>query len=753
MKDNERTCRIELIEESLSSIGVNELKQTMEDHEIVTLKAQLAKLEEENEMLKSKLLQHENILEGALDAVAIFDENMRFIDVNSAACHMFQLKKKELCQKSLYDFLSLIPKNQLNQMLDTIYQDNPSRNELIVKLENGQVKFLEISVRKKAINGYDLAMIKDVSFKKMLERERTINEQLFKDLFHRAVDGIVIFDQDGAFIDANGSFCTSFEINKNQLKSFVLGDFIDEPDLYKLDRLWNMLKENGSAKGELPVLLKNGSKKVFEFTTTSNIINGFYMAIMRDITEKRSMEMKLYKSEERFREIFENAIDAIMIWEKNGQILKVNQAASRTFELSETELVQRNILDFVDQSSSSFRRVKKEYFQTGAIREELLFHMPNGQNKELEFTSKMDILDGHHLTIFRNVSERKRMEKVLRESEHKFRNIFNAAMDGIILFNNDYEIIEANPTARKILNLSSSDIKSYKICDILFSRMDDLYQEEEVDFYEAKTQEAIYTFDNGEEKILEISLKHHINEDMNLAVFRDVTEKRELEEQLRKSDTLNVVGELAAGIAHEIRNPMTALKGFIQLLQGSVKEDFSMYFNVITSELSRIESIITEFLILARPQAIKFSKKDLGIIMKETTELLNAQAILVNVQMILEIEENLPLIYCEPNQLKQVFINVLKNAIEVMPNGGQIDVKIKQKDQDNLLVSITDRGSGIPEDKIKRLGQPFYTTKERGTGLGLMVSYKIIEEHQGQVDVESEEGKGTTFHITLPIRQ
>ncbi|WP_407941571.1 PAS domain S-box protein [Metabacillus schmidteae] len=729
------------------------MKQTMEDHEIVTLKAQVAKLEEENEMLKFKLLQHENILEGALDAVAIFDENMRFIDVNSAACHMFQLQKKELCRKSLYDFLSLIPKNQLNQVMEAIYQGDPSSNELIVKLENGQVKFLEISVRKQAINGYDLAMIKDVSFKKMLERERTINEQLFKDLFHRAVDGIVIFDQDGAFIDANGSFCTSFEITKNQLNSFVLGDFIDGPDLYKLDRLWIMLKENGSAKGELPVLLRNGSKKVFEFTTTSNIINGFYMAIMRDITEKRSMEMKLYKSEERFREIFENAIDAIMIWERNGQIQKVNQAASRTFELSEAELVQRNILDFVDQNSSSFHRVKKEYFQTGAIREELLFHMPNGQNKELEFTSKMDILDGHHLTIFRNVSERKRMEKVLRESEHKFRNIFNAAMDGIILFNNEYEIIEANPAARKILNLSSSDIKSYRICDILFSKMDDLYQEDELDSYEAKTQETIYTFDNGEEKILEISLKHHINEDMNLAVFRDVTEKRELEEQLRKSDTLNVVGELAAGIAHEIRNPMTALKGFIQLLEGSVKDDFSMYFNVITSELSRIESIITEFLILARPQAIKFSKKDLGIIMKETTELLSAQAILVNVQMILEIEDNLPLIYCEPNQLKQVFINVLKNAIEVMPKGGQIDVKIKQKNEDNLFVSITDRGSGISEDKIKRLGQPFYTTKERGTGLGLMVSYKIIEEHQGQVDVESEEGKGTTFHITLPIRQ
>ncbi|WP_306821497.1 PAS domain-containing sensor histidine kinase [Metabacillus litoralis] len=729
------------------------MKQTMEDREIVALKAQLAQVEKENEMLKFKLLQHENILEGALDAVAIFDENMRFIDVNSAACHMFQLQKKELCKRNLYDFLSLIPSNQIRQVIDDIYHDDPVRKELIVKLDNGQVKFLEISLRKKAINGYDLAMIKDVSFKKMLERERTINEQLFKDLFHRAVDGIVIFDQNGDFIDANGSFCASFEITKMQLNSFGLEDFIDKHEKYRLDNLWKMLKENGSAKGELPVILKNGSKKIFEFTTTSNIIDGFYMAIMRDITEKRSMEIQLYKSEERFREVFENAIDAIMIWDKHGQIMKVNQAASRTFELNETELVRRNILDFVDQTSPSFLKVKNEYFNTGAIREELLFHMPNGQNKELEFTSKMDILDGHHLTIFRNVSERKRMEKILRESEHKFRSIFDGAMDGIILFNHSFEIIEANETAKKILNLKSEDIKSSRICDILFSHAHADPEYKTLESYEENIQEIMYTNENGEEMILEIALKNHINENMNLAVFRDVTEKRELEEQLRKSDTLNVVGELAAGIAHEIRNPMTALKGFIQLLEGSVKEDFSMYFNVITSELSRIESIITEFLILARPQAIQYSNKDIGTIVKETMELLNAQAILVNVQMQLNIEENLPLLFCEPNQLKQVFINVLKNAIEVMPDGGQIDVTVKRKNEDQLLISIRDRGSGISQDKIKRLGQPFYTTKERGTGLGLMVSYKIIEEHQGQVEVESEEGKGTTFHITLPITQ
>ncbi|QNF31021.1 PAS domain S-box protein [Metabacillus sp. KUDC1714] len=727
----------------------------MEENEIVTMKEQLAELKAENELLKTKVLQHENILEGALDAVAIFDEQMRFIDVNSSACHMFQLTKIELCKRNLYDFLTLIPKNEIKQLVDELYKKDSFGKEVVVKLENGQVRFLEISLHRRAFNGYDLAMLKDVSFKKMLERERTINEQLFKDLFHRAVDGIVIFDQHGSFIDANGSFCTSFEINKVQLNSYALNDFIDKQDNDKLDKLWGVLKENGSAKGELPVVLKNGDKKIFEFTTTSNIINGFYMAIMRDITEKRSMELKLYKSEERFREIFENAIDAIMIWRKDGQILRVNQAASRTFELAEEELVTRNILDFIDQTTLAFAKVKKEYFQMGAIREELLFHMPNGQNKELEFTSKMDIAEGHHLTIFRNVSERKRMVKILKESEQKFRKIFDGAMDGIVLFNNDFEIIEANPSAMRILNGSSENIISFNLYELLFSdlKQDRVHTEFASTYWEESLQEITYKFENGEEKILEFTLKSNINENMNLAVFRDVTEKRELEEQLRKSDTLNVVGELAAGIAHEIRNPMTALKGFIQLLEGSVKDDFSMYFNVITSELSRIESIITEFLILARPQAIKYLKIEIGKIMKETIDLLNAQAILVNVQMKLSLEKDLPLIYCEPNQLKQVFINVLKNAIEVMTKGGQIDVQIKRKDERHIVVSIIDRGTGISEDKIKRLGQPFYTTKERGTGLGLMVSYKIIEEHRGIVDVESEEGKGTTFHITLPINQ
>ncbi|PLT28972.1 ATP-binding protein [Peribacillus deserti] len=224
-----------------------------------------------------------------------------------------------------------------------------------------------------------------------------------------------------------------------------------------------------------------------------------------------------------------------------------------------------------------------------------------------------------------------------------------------------------------------------------------------------------------------------------------------MQEQLRKSDTLNVVGELAAGIAHEIRNPMTALKGFIQLLEGSIQEDFSTYFRVITSELQRIETIITEFLVLAKPQAVKFLQKDINVILKDTIELLTAQSLMQNIQFETDYNSGIENIYCEGNQLKQVFINIIKNAIEVMPAGGTIKVKTDRYKDKFVGISISDQGQGIPEEKIKKLGEPFYTTKERGTGLGLMVSYKIIEEHKGWIDVESKVGSGTTFHIFLPL--
>ncbi len=621
-----------------------------------------------------------------------------------------------------------------------------------MNLTKNEIEYQELLVKVQALEMENQSLKSENDKLKVtydrVEKDWLENEQMFRDLYHRSPDGILILNESGKIVDANPSFCKSLKMKKKQLLHISLEDLIEPNYKYKAEKINNVLLKSGRVRGDLPLVTQEDEKRIFDFTGTTNTYNNLYTLILRDITEKREMEEELRKSEERFREMFEHAIEAIIIWDDRFKIIRANESASRMFELPNKQLLEHSLLDFV-KDDEEFQAMYEEFNRKGQIREELPFNMPNGEQKQLEFTSKKHVIDGYNMTAFRNVSERKRMVKELIDSELKFRKIFDSVMDGIVLLNNNFKIIAINPVAASILEVSDIASIGKKLDDII-GLPSGSFDEKFANQMQYKGEKE-FILHNGKEKIIEYAYKRQMISNVHMALFRDVTDKKEMEERLRKSDTLSVVGELAAGIAHEIRNPMTALKGFIHLLQASVKEDFSMYFDVITTELKRIESIITEFLILAKPQALHYEKKDLSKVMSDTIELLRPQATLGNVQIVFQHNDQLPEMFCEPNQLKQVFINIIKNGIEVMPKGGSIFVKMFQEVPNHFVISIADEGSGIHKDKLKRLGEPFYTTKERGTGLGLMVSYKIIEEHRGKIDVTSEVGVGSEFRITLPL--
>ncbi|AJO17270.1 Sporulation kinase E [Bacillus paralicheniformis] len=237
-----------------------------------------------------------------------------------------------------------------------------------------------------------------------------------------------------------------------------------------------------------------------------------------------------------------------------------------------------------------------------------------------------------------------------------------------------------------------------------------------------------------------------------MLISEDITNQKRSEKMLMKSEMLSAVGQLAAGIAHEIRNPLTSLKGFLQLMIQSKKYQKD-YAEVMMSEFIRLEAIINEFLVLAKTKSTTFDPVQVNSIVEDVCMVLESQAVLNNVRIEKQLSGDLPEILAVSNELKQVFLNILKNAIEAMEDAeGFITIR-SYYEKDSVFITFEDQGKGISKDVLEKLGEPFYTTKEKGTGLGLMVTFKIIENHGGSIHFESEEGKGTTVKLKLPIKE
>lgn len=233
-----------------------------------------------------------------------------------------------------------------------------------------------------------------------------------------------------------------------------------------------------------------------------------------------------------------------------------------------------------------------------------------------------------------------------------------------------------------------------------------------------------------------------------VAMLKDISDKKEAEEMMIRSEKMSVAGQLAAGIAHEIRNPLTSLKGFLQLLQAGVnrKEE---YYKIMIDEIEKMETITSELLFISKPLTNNKKEENVEVMVHEIVSLLLPQARLKNVDIKWESQDK-HCVYCDRSQIKQVLINTVKNAIEAMDKKGTIEIIISATDVE-LEIAIIDDGPGIPEEIIHKLGEPFFTTKKSGTGLGLMITNQILEKHNGKLKIEQNSNEGSTFKIILPL--
>ncbi len=218
--------------------------------------------------------------------------------------------------------------------------------------------------------------------------------------------------------------------------------------------------------------------------------------------------------------------------------------------------------------------------------------------------------------------------------------------------------------------------------------------------------------------------------------------------EVEKSKKLEIVGELAAGIVHEIRNSLTSILGFVQLLeQGSIKQD---YFNHIHSSFNDIEEYLKDLLIIAKPQPIERKEVNIQLLIEKVIEIIKQKENFNNIHFYEEYESHIPYLFCDAEQIKIVLKHLVTNSIEALPNGGMVSV-VARKEDSNLVIKVSDNGIGMSKERLAKLGEPFFSFKEKGTGIGLMVCYRIIWQYNGSIIVVSEENKGTTVEVRLPF--
>jgi two-component system sporulation sensor kinase B len=250
--------------------------------------------------------------------------------------------------------------------------------------------------------------------------------------------------------------------------------------------------------------------------------------------------------------------------------------------------------------------------------------------------------------------------------------------------------------------------------------------------------------------LLVFSLVSFVALSVTIYIIEMTNLQQKMMHELHKAEKFSAISQLAASVAHEIRNPMTTIRGFMQVLQGesNLNDNQNLFISISLQELDRTQTIIDNFLSLAKPNTGSMAKINLSELLKETIDFMRSYSHLANTELVEAIDKDL-CIKGDAHEIRQVFINILKNGIEAMPTGGSIYI-IAKVDRENVRIQFRDEGVGMKKEQLDRLGQPYYSTKEKGTGLGMMISFDIIQRMRGKINVESEEGKGTTFTILLP---
>jgi PAS domain S-box-containing protein len=337
-------------------------------------------------------------------------------------------------------------------------------------------------------------------------------------------------------------------------------------------------------------------------------------------------------------------------------------------------------------------------------------------------------------------------------------NVLEAMHSAVVAVDEEGRIVMLNPLAEDLFGISR-DHAINRDYNSIFPGDPCLLKRALEEKRTTREVETEFRTLSGEDKTLIIGTSCLFDEERRfrgaVAVVHDITELKKYEEEAKRAERLSALGNLAAGVAHEIRNPLNAISITAQRLKSEFEPqkdqgEYSAFTQVILHEIKRLDGIINQFLSLAKAQKLNLAPVDMDGFLNEVTNLAEIEAKERKIEVRRAIE-NLPEILVDSGELKKALLNIMLNGIQAMPSSGELSVRSYLDDsQANIVIEIRDSGVGISKEKLSKIFQPYFSTREKGTGLGLSIAYRIISDHKGKIEVKSEVDKGTLFVIKLP---
>ncbi|GAB6156979.1 hypothetical protein JCM39194_01790 [Desulfotomaculum varum] len=399
----------------------------------------------------------------------------------------------------------------------------------------------------------------------------------------------------------------------------------------------------------------------------------------------------------------------------------------------------------------------------GSVRAVIEVSMPCGSESPYTFSLTVAAAKAAEAALKQIQMARQLQEskKTLRQLMQQRDIIFNAMSQGVVILNKDGIVTFFNKAAERIWNLPASEIggKSFECLRQGRCRRPEPLLLQTIREARPFTNIECKCRNDQHDRFLLVNTSLLRDENDAVAgaigIYTDVTDLRRQEARIKEQEKLAVVGQMAAGMAHEIRNPLASVRGFAQLMSekvGKVNSTFKEYMEIMIQEIDQADNFINNFLQLARPKEPSMEKCSLNELITGFARIFESQAFIQGVKVETDLQEDLPLITIDKDQIKQVLLNLCQNALQALERQGRILLVTRyHQAEKEVCLSVIDNGPGIPPEYLDKLGTPFFTTKDKGTGLGLSISYTIVDSHKGRIEVDSQPGRGTCFSVYLPV--